>query len=39
MVRDHHCVGINLSKVLEIEKDRGDWCATIHGGHKESDTT
>ena len=30
---------INLSKVLEIEKDRGDWCATVHGGHKESDTT
>ena len=32
-------MGINLSKVLEIEKDRGDWCATVHGGHKESDTT
>ena len=24
---------------LENDMDRGDWWATVHGGHKESDTT
>ena len=24
---------------LENPMDRGDWWATVHGGHKESDTT
>ena len=32
-------MGMNLSKVLEIVKDRGDGCATVHGGHKESNMT
>ena len=32
-------MGMNLSKVLEIVKDRGDGCATVHGGHKESNST
>ena len=22
---------VNLSKLLEIVKDRGDWCAAVHG--------
>ena len=30
---------INLSKLWEIVKDREDWPAAVHGGHKESDTT
>ena len=30
---------MNLSKFLELIKDRGAWCAAVHGGHKESDTT
>ena len=32
-------MGMNLSKVLEIVKDRGEGCATVHGGHKESNST
>ena len=30
---------MNLSKLLEIVKDREAWCATVHGGGKESDMT
>ena len=29
----------NLSKLLEILKDRGTWHDTVHGGLKESDMT
>ena len=24
-------MGMNLSKLWEIEKDRGSWCAVVHG--------
>ena len=24
-------MGMNLSKLWEIEKDRGTWCAVVHG--------
>ena len=30
---------MSLSKVRELAMDREAWRATIHGGHKESDTT
>ena len=30
---------MNLSKLLEVVKDREAWHAAVHGGHKESDTT
>ena len=30
---------MNLSKLRETVKDREAWCASVHGGHKESDTT
>ena len=30
---------MNLSKLQEIVKDRDTLHATVHGGHKESDTT
>ena len=30
---------MSLSKLWEIVKDRGVWHATLHGGHKDLDTT
>ena len=30
---------INLSRLWEIVKDKKAWCAAVHGGHKELDTT
>ena len=32
-------MGMSLSKVREIMKDREVWCAAVDGGHKESDRT
>ena len=26
---------INLRKLWDIVEDRGAWCATVHGGHKQ----
>ena len=30
-------MGMSLSKLKEIVKDREAWGAAVHGGHKESD--
>ena len=35
----HRLDGVSLSELRELVMDREAWCAAIHGGGKESDTT
>ena len=37
--REKDSMDMSLSKFLEIVKDREDWHAVVHRGHKESDVT
>ena len=32
-------MGMGLSELRELLMDREAWCAAVHGGHKELDTT
>ena len=32
-------VDMNLSRLWEVVENGEAWCATVHGGHKESDMT
>ena len=32
-------MSMGLSELRELLMDREAWCATVHGGHKELDTT
>ena len=32
-------MNMNLRKLHGLVMDREDWCAAVHGGHKESDMT
>ena len=34
-----HAMDVNLGRLWEMVRDSEAWCAAVHGGHKESDTT